>query len=80
MELFMAYLALCVIAAVVVIYAYERIRTHFELKLQMKLLTVKRVYDEELIDTAAEDIKWLSEETIKKTNDYLQGMFKTEEP
>lgn len=69
----LAYIFIATAFIVAVIFVHEYIKFHFK----VKYLEVESVYKAGLIDTAFCDMQWLSEETIRKTNDYFQDVFKT---
>ena len=73
MEMYIAYLIVTAIVAIAVFYACDRIHT----KNMEELEGVRSVYHAGVVDTAADDIKWLADETIQKMNDQFQNMFKT---
>ena len=73
MELYIAYLIITAIVVVAAFYVCDRIHT----KNLEELEGVRGVYNAAVVDTAADDIKWLADETIQKMNDQFQNMFKS---
>ena len=65
--------ALIVVAAVIIIYTVCRWVNHV---FEIKEIEYENVYKAGLIDTAAGDIQWLSEDFIKKFNDSILEMSK----
>lgn len=67
-----AYIGLVVIGAIIVYVVCRAIDHHFA----MIEMGADSVYKAGLIETAVDDIQWLTEDMLKKLNDQWQNMFK----
>ena len=70
--MFVAYISILLVAAIILYAVCRAVDHHFTIREEED----RAIYKSQLINHAFDDVKWLTEDMLKKINDQWQNMFK----